>query len=64
MNITLELYNLIWNFLFSGELPATIANIAEELCSIITIMGITIAVLLPICLCYGFIKWIFNFIRR
>lgn len=62
MNIAKELYDIIWELLFTGELPTMLQNVAEEVTTILTIVGITIAVLLPISLVYGFIKWIYNFI--
>ncbi|MCH5202917.1 MAG: hypothetical protein J1F17_06895 [Oscillospiraceae bacterium] len=63
MNIALELYNLVYGLLFSGELPPLMVPIAQELSTIITIIGVSIAVLLPIGLVFGFVKWIWNFIR-
>lgn len=63
MNITLELYNIIYTTFFSGDMPPLLAQCAEELATVLTIIGIFIAVILPLSLMYGFIKWIINFVK-
>lgn len=61
--MVVELYNLLWNFLFSGDLPATFALIAPEVCTIITIVCICIVCAVPFFIIYGLIRAVFDFGR-
>jgi hypothetical protein len=58
-----ELYNLLWNFLFAGELPEVLSLIAPEVCTIITVVCICIVCAVPFFIIYGLIRAVFDFGR-
>lgn len=61
--MVIELYNLLWNFLFAGELPEVLSLIAPEVCTIITIVCICIVCAVPFFIIYGLIRAVFDFGR-
>lgn len=58
-----QCYNWLYDYLFSGDLPAILAPVSEELCAILCIIIVGFALFMPIYIIYRLIRFISDLAR-